>query len=40
MKTSEEKYQEFRELGYDHQKARELVFLAEEENQITSNNNQ
>jgi len=35
-KETEEKYQEFRELGYDHQKARELAFLAEEE---TSNEN-
>ena len=31
-KTSEEKYQEFRELGYTHQEARELVFTAEKEN--------
>ena len=33
--TTEEKYQEFRSLGYDHQTARELALLADNVAQAT-----
>ena len=29
-KTTEERYQEFKSIGYDHQTARELAFKAEQ----------